>query len=91
MVSHFLFLLYYLLFILSTVIFKNYTIGQHGMLPLPLFSKCKTILYYIYFKNASYVLYASYMSNLLVTSYGACIDSTGTPQSITSTPLFARM
>ena len=40
-------------------------------------------------QNALYVLYAEYISNLLVTSYGACIESTGTPQSITSAPLFA--
>ena len=31
------------------------------------------------------------MSYLLVTSYGECIDNTGTPQSITSIPLFARI
>ena len=32
-----------------------------------------------------------YTSYLQVTSYGACIESTGTPQSITSTPLLAKM
>ena len=31
------------------------------------------------------------MSNLLVASYGECIDNTGVPQSITFIPLFAKM
>ena len=44
---------------------------------------------YLYCTNALYPLYALYTSNFDVTSYGACIDNTGTPQSITSIPLLA--
>ena len=53
----------------------------------------RPFIFYIYafFQNASYARYASYKSSLLVTSYGECIESTGTPQSITSIPLFARI
>ena len=45
--------------------------------------------YFISFKNALYPRYTSYTSDLLVTSYGACIDRTATPLSITLIALFA--
>ena len=52
---------------------------------------CSSFFIYAFFQKASYPRYASYKSNLLVTSYGECIERTGTPQSITSIPLFAKI
>lgn len=54
-------------------------------------SVLEPVYFYAFFQNASYPRYTSYKSNLLVTSYGECIDNTGTPQSITSIPLFAKI
>ena len=45
--------------------------------------------YFISFKKALYPRYTSYISDLLVTSYGACMDRTATPLSITLIALFA--
>lgn len=64
---------------------------QSGCLWHPLFFIYNRSGFYAFFQNASYARWASYKSNLLVTSYGACIESTGTPQSITSIPLLAKM
>lgn len=57
--------------------------GRGILLPLPV---NENVLTYIFFKNATYPLYASYTSALLVTSQGACIDNTATPLSMTSMP-----
>ena len=51
---------------------------------VPLSSTCHLVIYA--FRNASYPFSASNTSALLVTSMGACIESTATPLSITSIP-----
>ena len=51
---------------------------------------CFTFLLYAS-RKARYPRYASKISALEVTSHGACIESTATPESITSIPYFAGM